>query len=76
MNKAANRQHASQDQIKAVLKNSYKITGSEDYEINTGLLWDSLRYMVTHPPAEVDKWTGVRWLMSELAQFAQRDFQE
>ena len=49
---------------------------SDDYFWVKGCLWEVLRYLVVNPPKEESKWLGVRWLLSEMAKFAQRDFKE
>jgi hypothetical protein len=59
-----------------LLKAIYKALGNNDYFWVKGCLWEVLRYLVVNPPKEENKWLGVRWLLSEMAKFAQRDFKE
>lgn len=57
-----------------LLKKIYKAIGTDDYFIVQGALWEMLKHMVANSPDGVDKWLSVRWLLSEIAKFAQKDY--
>ena len=57
-----------------ILKAVYGVLGTEDYYWVKGCLWETLRHMVVNPPPKENKWFGVRWLLSEMAKFAQEDY--
>ena len=58
-----------------ILKAVQATIDSKAYAAVNGALLKTLLYQVTHPPKNSNKWIGVRWLLSEMAQFALRDFQ-
>jgi hypothetical protein len=39
-----------------------------------GTLWELLKHMVANSPDNIEKWMSVRWLLSEIAKFAQEDY--
>jgi hypothetical protein len=57
-----------------LLKKLYKAIGTDDYLIVKGTLWALLKHMVANSPDNVEKWLSVRWLLSEIAKFAQEDY--
>jgi len=68
--------HLSAEDRDKLLKAIYRTLGNDDYFWVKGCLWEVLRYLVVNPPKKESKWLGVRWLLSEMAKFAQRDFNE
>lgn len=52
----------------------HKAIGTDNYFIVRGTLWMLLKHMVANSPENVDKWLSVRWLLSEIAKFAQEDY--
>jgi hypothetical protein len=59
----------------AILKAVQFTIDSKAYSAVNNALLKTLLYQVTHPPKRGNKWAGVRWLLSEMAQFALRDFE-
>jgi hypothetical protein len=60
------------DRILRVVRRA--IGKSDRIAVNDALL-KVLLFQITHPPKGISKWEGVRWLLSEMAQFALKDYE-
>ena len=59
---------------KKLIKKLQRAIGTNDYFKTKGTLWLLLTYVVAHSPDNIEKWMSVRWLLAELAKFAQNDY--
>jgi hypothetical protein len=57
-----------------LFKKLHKALGTDDYFVVKGTLWELLKHMVANSPDNIEKWMSVRWLLSEIAKFAQEDY--
>jgi hypothetical protein len=58
-----------------VLRSVKRIIGNSDRVAVSDALLKVILFQITNPPQGQSKWDGVRWLLSEMAQFALRDFE-
>lgn len=71
---ANKRVYLTKREKRRLLKKLHSVLGTDNYFVVKATLWELLKHLVAHSPDGVEKWMSVRWLLSELAKFAQEDF--
>ena len=66
--------HLTETEQKKLITKLQRAMGTSDYFKTKGTLWLLLTYVVANSPDYIEKWMSVRWLLSELAKFAQNDY--
>ena len=61
--------------IERIIRSVKRTIGNSDRMAVNDALFKVVLFQITHPGKGQDKWDGVRWLLSEMAQFALRDYQ-
>ena len=65
----------SKKERERILRAVSRAIGDTDPKAVNDVLLKVILFEITHPPQGQSKWDGVRWLLSEMAQFALRDFE-
>jgi hypothetical protein len=76
MSKTKKQINLTNQQRDKIIKAVQDVAGTREYFSVTGCLWEVLRYMVINPPKRRNKWSGLRWLFSQLSKFALNDYKK